>query len=448
MVAAKASLNAAALPYNQLFLDFLRAERAAGRKLLLATAADESIARSVAEHLSLFDQVLASDGDVNLKGKRKLAKLIECFGEKGFDYAGDSHADIDVFAGAAGCILVNPQRGLARKLASGKFSVRNTFDDRFKFEEISSAFSLGQGSIREIFRVLYGRTILGAWAKQLRLHHWIKNSFIFAPLIFSERLTDIPTLLRVLEYFVAFGAVSSSIYIFNDFLDLEKDRLHPTKNKRPLAAGHISAPAAVVVGTALALAGFGFAALADWRFFGVLSAYVFNNILYSYLFKYKVLTDALSIAIGFMLRFFAGGFAAEVELSRWLLICGFSLTLFLGFGKRRTEIELLKKGFKGADIRPVLEVYTPEKLTATMSTVNAMCLISYIMYVTDSSTIQTHHTKGLIITVPIVTYGLFRYMYKVLEGKGDGPVDIIFTDKAFLLAIVSWVLCVLLVLYT
>lgn len=440
-IASESRLNPAALPYNTTLLDFLRSEKSAGRKLVLATAADESIARAVAGHLALFDQVLSSDGSVNLRGKHKLAKLTELFGEKGFEYAADSHDDIDVFAGAAGCILVNPERGLSKKISSARFNLLKTLDDRFKSETLS------KGNPREMLKNLYRNTRPGAWIRQLRLHHWIKNSFVFAPLIFSGKLTDVPTFLRTFEFFVAFGLISSGVYVFNDILDLEKDRMHPTKSRRPLASGQISVAAAAIVGTIMALTGLGYSIVEDLRFTGVLTAYIANNVLYSYLFKYKVLTDALSISIGFMLRFFAGGFAAEVELSRWLLVCGFSLTLFLGFGKRRTEIELLKKGLKSENIRPVLEIYSPEKLTATLSTVNAMCLISYIMYVTDLETIQKHHTKGLIFTVPIVTYGLFRYMYKTLEGKGDGPVDIIFTDKAFLLAIFAWVSCVLFILY-
>ncbi len=440
-IASESRLNAAALPYNTALLDFLRSEKKAGRTLVLATAADESIARSVAGHLALFDQVLASDGSVNLRGKNKLARLTELFGEKGFDYAADSHDDIDVFAGAAGCILVNPERGLSKKVSSIRFNLRETLEDRFKFEGLS------KGNPREILKNLSRNSWPGAWTRQLRLHHWIKNSFIFAPLIFSGKLTDAPALLQTFEFFIAFGLVASSTYVFNDILDLEKDRMHPTKCRRPLASGRISVATAAIVGIVLASAGLGYSVFEDLRFTGVLAAYIANNVLYSYLFKYKVLTDALSISIGFMLRFFAGGFAAEAELSRWLLVCGFSLTLFLGFGKRRTEIELLKKGIRSENIRPVLETYSPEKLTATLSTVNAMCLISYIMYVTDLETIQRHHTKGLIFTVPIVTYGLFRYMYKTLEGKGDGPVDIILTDKAFLLTILAWVSCVLFILY-
>lgn len=289
--------------------------------------------------------------------------------------------------------------------------------------------------------------IISIWLKQLRIQHWVKNVFVFAPLMFSGNFGNILKVEQSIILFVLFCLLSSSVYILNDLLDLKNDRLHPKKKNRPLAKGLITKPAAVIMGLLLAFISLAIALRLNIIVFAVLVVYLLNNILYSTYLKNKVLTDVLSISIGFMLRFIGGSYVIHVEPSRWLLLCGFALSLFLAFGKRRAEIEVLSSNVNRGDIRATLDVYDKDKLNTALAVVNSICIISYMLFVTDPETISKHQSDKLIYTVPIVVYGLFRYMYKTQEGKGTGPVEIILKDKAFIISILIWLLVIILVLY-
>jgi 4-hydroxybenzoate polyprenyltransferase len=299
----------------------------------------------------------------------------------------------------------------------------------------------------DMARIIKSCFLFMLWAKQLRVHHWAKNIFVFPPLLFSGLFLQSSSRLLSLYLFILFCALSSSVYIFNDILDLENDKVHPKKKYRPLVSGLISKSQAIVIGVLLCMLGLWFSAYLNLKVFVVLLIYVLNNILYSTYLKNKVLADVISITIGFMLRLISGALIINVEPSRWFLICGFSLSLFLAFGKRRAEMELLNGNIRGTDIRPTLEIYTKEKLNTALSVVNSMCILSYILFVTDRETILRHQSDQFIYTVPIVVYCLFRYMYKAQEGKGTGPVDIIFKDKAFVVAIFLWLLITIYILY-
>jgi len=289
--------------------------------------------------------------------------------------------------------------------------------------------------------------IMFLWLQELRIHHWVKNLFVFAPLIFSGNLRNLHAIKQSTLLFILFSFLSSSVYISNDLIDIKNDRQHPKKKNRPIAKGLIPKASAVIVSLLLMVMSLGMA----WKFsaivFFVLLAYLANNFLYSLYLKNKVIADVLSISIGFMLRFLGGSFAINEEPSRWLLVCGFSLSLFLAFGKRRAEIELLNHSLKGRDIRATLEVYDKDKLNTALAVVNSICIITYLLFVTDPETISKHQSAKLIYTVPIVVYGLFRYMYKAQEGEGTGPVEIILKDKAFIGAILLWFGMIFLILY-
>jgi len=237
------------------------------------------------------------------------------------------------------------------------------------------------------------------------------------------------------------------MYLFNDLIDLKFDRLHPYKKLRPYASGMISRGQILSAGIILGISGLSAALALNTSVFFILLAYSLNTLVYSFYLKHKVLADVLSISFGFMLRFIGGALIIGVDTSRWFLVCTFSLSLFLAFGKRRAELESLKEFGDPAGFRKTLGVYTKENLDTALSVMNSICILSYLLFVTDPETIQRHRSTLFIYTVPLVVYCLFKYMYKVQEGTGGGgPVDIIVKDKAFMGAIVLWLLMVLAIL--
>jgi 4-hydroxybenzoate polyprenyltransferase len=282
-------------------------------------------------------------------------------------------------------------------------------------------------------------------SRLLRPKQWAKNVFVLLPLLFSQAALDWT---RVASAGLAFGVfclLASAVYILNDLIDLEADRLHPRKCQRPLASGRIQSGVAVALGLALVLAAGCVAAMALPRtVLPVAGVYLANSILYCVWLKQRVIVDVLLIAIGFVLRLLVGCAAIEVEPSSWLVVCGFSLALVLGFGKRRTEVEQLAGR---EDIRSVLQVYTAAKLDTLLSITCAISLLAYMLYAVAPETVARHQTQNLIYTVPFVAYGLFRYLFKVQEGKGDGPTEILLSDPIFALTGFLWALSILVVLY-
>ena len=283
------------------------------------------------------------------------------------------------------------------------------------------------------------------WVKELRPQHWLKNIFVFAPGLFSGQILNLSKSILLIEAFVAFSILASAVYLFNDVMDIQKDRMHPIKKDRPIAAGIITTQSAVVVSVILCAAGIYLSYTINSYFLLIVVMYLLNNVAYSVIVKEKVIADILSISIGFMLRFIGGAFAIDVDYSRWFLVCSFSLSLFFAFGKRRTEVQAIGEGITST--RRVLESYSIEKLDMCLAMTCALTITTYMMFTTAPETIALHKSKALIYTVPIVVYSLLRYMYKVIEGKGSGPVEILVTDKAFILSGIVWLLMTFTILY-
>ncbi len=289
------------------------------------------------------------------------------------------------------------------------------------------------------------KSMIRTWADQVRVKHWIKNIFIFAPLMFSGKLFEAEPLSKCILGFIVFSMLASSIYLLNDLADIDRDKKHPEKKNRPIASGQISKTTAMSAIFFLITLGLGLSFLTNLPFFIVSVLYILNNIAYSFLLKKKVVADVISIAIGFMLRFLGGAYIIDVEASRWFLICAFSLSLFLGLGKRRTELEIL--GNMAIDTRFVMTVYTKEKLDAALACACAMSIVTYMLFATDPETLARHHSDKFIYTIPIVAYCVIRFMFKVQEGKGSGPVEILFKDKGFLVAGACWLIMALFIVY-
>jgi 4-hydroxybenzoate polyprenyltransferase len=287
---------------------------------------------------------------------------------------------------------------------------------------------------------------LRGWVALCRPRQWVKNVFVLAPLLFSESVLRNATLaLHALAALGCFCLISSAVYAFNDLLDAEADRAHPRKRHRPVASGRVTPAGAVTVVVLLVASATGLAvAVLPPLFLLVLGLYLVNSLLYCLWLKHHVIVDVLVIAIGFVLRLLGGCAAIDVTPSSWILVCGFSLALLLGFGKRRTEVEGLDRG---TDYRPALQSYNAAKLDTLLAISTAVCLIAYILYTVAPETVARHNTPYLVYSVPFVTYGLFRYLFKVQEGKGDGPVEILSKDPVFAVNAGLWLISVVCLLY-
>lgn len=284
----------------------------------------------------------------------------------------------------------------------------------------------------------------------LRPHQWVKNVFVFAGLVFGGRMTDASA---VMDAFIGFGClclVSSTVYVFNDIHDREEDRLHPRKSKRPIASGKVSVAQGVGIGVATLIAGLGGSFLLDKGFSLVVLTYLVVQGLYTHVLKHVVLLDVIAIAIGFVLRAISGAVLVHVTISHWLVICTFTLCLFMGFGKRRCE--LLALGANGSEAaerhRKTLASYTVDLLNQMTTLTAGIAIITFLLYATDQRTIrEVFHTHYLVYTLPLVVYAIFRFALLVEHGRVDGPTDVVLRDRPFQIAMVIWVLIAMLLLY-
>lgn len=310
-LAQRVDLQADALPYNLPFLGWLKTQREQGRRMVLCTASDEKFAQAIAAHVGLFDETLASDGARNLAGQHKADLLCERFGERGFDYAGNSSTDLAVWGRARRAVVVNASAALARA-AQAKCEV----------EQIMPAAPTG----------------LLTWGKALRVHQWLKNALLFVPMLAAHQVGNLVGWQNLLLAFLAFGVSASAVYLANDLVDLESDRLHPRKCRRPFASGALPLWQGVLAAPLCAAAGLALGALVGKAFLGWLCFYLLITTAYSLWFKRRVLVDCLALAALYTLRIIAGAAAIGISLSFWLLAVSVFLFLSLAFVKRYAEL--------------------------------------------------------------------------------------------------------------
>lgn len=273
-----------------------------------------------------------------------------------------------------------------------------------------------------------------SYLKLLRPHQWTKNGVVFAALIFSRSFTDVELCLRSLAGFIAFCLASSCVYIINDIADRDKDRAHPKKCSRPIASGAVKVPSAIGLIVVLFVAAFVAAFWLSLSFGLVLTAYFVMNLAYSFRLKQLPIFDIMCVALGFVFRAMSGSFLIDKEWSPWMLMCAFLLALFLGIEKRRAELTT-----KGADGRAVLEAYSADILREMSGAVNGTVIIAYSLWCVFGTT-----TVNMIVTVPFVVYGLFRYLFIAhkYEDLAESPDIALFKDKPLLVDIALWiVLC-------
>ena len=285
----------------------------------------------------------------------------------------------------------------------------------------------------------------------LRPAQWTKNLFVFGALLFGERaarpaFVDPPSIGHAIGAFVIFCALSGVVYLVNDVLDRDNDRLHPLKRYRPIAAGAVSPALAVGTAVFLAVAALGAAYALRPMFALVAVAYLVLQFLYSSALKHMVILDVIALAIGFVLRAAGGAVAIDVPISHWLLILIMLLALFLALSKRRHELVLLADGAGGH--RRILQEYSPYLLDQMIGVVTASTLVSYVVYTVSPETVQKFHTDWLGLTLVFPLYGIFRYLYLVHQKEGGGsPSDMLQNDRPLLACVALWAVSVAAIIY-
>lgn len=287
------------------------------------------------------------------------------------------------------------------------------------------------------------RTLVAA-ITLLRPAQWIKNIFVFPALVFGARRSDPDAIVESVSAFGVFCLVSGAVYAFNDLRDYREDAIHPTKKHRPVASGALSPASAGAISLLLAVLGMAWALKLSPGFALTVGVFLGLNLIYSMWGKYQVLLDVILISVGFVLRALAGAQAINVEVSAWLIICTFTLCLFLGFGKRRCELAVLESSGRAEAHRKTLARYNPGLLTQLLATSGGIAVITFLLYTLDPST--TFHS--LVFTTPLVFYAIFRYATVIEEGDRTGPTDVLINDRPFLLTAIAWtILTLALVLY-
>jgi 4-hydroxybenzoate polyprenyltransferase len=400
-IAVRIDIDPASLPYREPFLQRLREERAAGRRIVLATAAPRKFAASIAAHLGVFDHVISTDRGANMAAKRKAQALTEAYGDGGFDYAGNSRADISVFDAARQAIVVAPDRAASRWLSAHDGELVDT-----------------------------PKPTLKTVVKMLRVHQWVKNVLIAVPMVLAHDYFNAQVLLEVLLAFVAFSAAASSIYIINDFFDLALDRSHPTKRNRPFASGMLSVRFGLVSVAILLAVSLAVATLLPPVFFGVLCLYLAATTAYSLSLKRMLLIDVLTLAGLYTARILAGCAATGIEVSFWLLAFSIFFFLSLALVKRYVELRsstlpegerIAGRGYRAEDE----DIIAQAGMASAFS--SALVLALYI----QGNTVREIYEYPFLIwpLAPIVLYMTMRIWILARRGEmHDDPIVFIISD--------------------
>lgn len=408
-LAALSDFDPATLPYNQPLLDWLTVQRAHGRKLVLCTAADRSIAEAIAAHLGIFDDVLASDGDTNLGGRSKAEALERRYGAGGFDYAGNAKVDLQVWRRARKAVVVNASGAVERQAKA--------------IADVDQTFASPRAGLRVLLRAL-------------RVHQWAKNLLLFVAPLAAHLLPDADLSVRLLLAFVAFSLCASAVYIGNDLLDLDSDRMHPRKKARPFAAGHLPVAFGILIAPLLLVLALLCALPVGPVFTGWLLLYFVLTCAYSLGLKRLVLVDCLLLAMLYTLRVIAGAAAADIPLSFWLLAFSAFMFLSLAFVKRYAELAVqARHGRERAHGRGYLTSDAPlvQSLGIVSGYASALVLA---LYLNSDAVLRLYHTPQLIwCAVPVHLFWISRVWLKAHRGQmHDDPLLFALRDKTSLLA--------------
>jgi 4-hydroxybenzoate polyprenyltransferase len=411
-VTQRVDIDVTTLPYRPEVLELVRGARAAGRRTVLATASHETLARKVAQHLGLFDAVLATDGVRNLKGAGKLAAIQADAGGAAFSYAGDHPADLAVWRGAGAAVVVSRSGGLARRAA-----------------RVTGVEAVIKPKATGLKRYVYG----------IRAHQWLKNVLIFLPLM--PVLHDLTSTLIIdaCVAFLAFGLMASSIYILNDLLDLESDRRHHRKRNRPFAAGEIPASTGVLMSLSLCAASLVLSfALLPMSFVGVLLFYMVLTTAYSVTLKRRALVDVFALAALYTVRVAAGTAATGQPLSFWIL--SFSLFIFLSLALAKRYVELISSTGDAGQMkrdRGYLPTDAPFVLAAGVAA-GQMSALLLSLYLQDQQMLDRYdNPMYLWVLIPVFLFWTTRIWLKAIRGLlHDDPVVFAARDWVSRIAVV------------
>lgn len=421
-ITASVSLDVAHLPYNRELLQYLEQEHAKGRPIYLATAADETLARRVADHLGLFDGVLASDGAKNLAGNNKLAAFQQAFGDN-FCYIGNASPDLPLLRSCREPMVANPTPALSAALRRANVIPVRTFS-----EKTSS---------------------LKAWSKAIRIHQWAKNILIFLPVLLAHALS--PALFAAAGMaFLSFGLCASATYIVNDLLDIEADRIHPRKRRRPFASGDLSAISGVGVIVAFLIASIAIAIalptvvahispakalVRPYHFLAWLAIYAVTTLAYSLRLKRAVLVDVIVLSGLYTIRILAGSAATGVDVSTWLASFSIFFFLSLAFVKRFAELENLRERGGVMSKGRGYHISDVEQLRSFGSASGYVSVAVLTLYISNLDAAQLYtHTKRLWLLVPVLLLWISRLWLQASRGELDeDPVVYAITDRRSLL---------------
>lgn len=414
------SIDVTHLPYDQEVLHLIRTEKAKGRLIVLATASHKIYAERIAEHLQLFDRVLATETH-NLAAKNKRDLLVKEFGYQGFDYVGNARDDLVIWAAAKHAYLVNPELGV---------------------ETRANAI----GNVKQVIRTQHNT--LRSWMKAMRFHQWLKNLLIFVPLIAAHQFNNPHLLFMGLLAFVLFGLCASSVYLLNDLLDLSDDRYHTKKRERPFASGELSVKWGLFVFPVLLFLSFmGSFLLMPWQFTATLVIYYLLTLAYSFAIKQIMVLDVITLAILYTLRIIAGAFALGLVLTFWMLAFSIFIFLSLAFVKRYAELHDAKKQGNGDKIRK--RDYYPSDLEMIASLGASSGYISIMilaLYIQDKATVALYQHPAIIwLACPVLLFWISRVWLLAHRGLiHEDPIIFATRDRAslftgLLFGLIFWV---------
>lgn len=415
-LAMSTTIDAASLPYNEALIAWLKQQKSQGRPLVLATASHHQLAEQVAEHLGIFDQVLATRDDINLKSHHKRDLLVSQYPDRGFGYVGNDWADIVVMESAVDAYLVSHS---PRLIATAKSlgNLTQTFE------------SNPSGSLTAFFTAL-------------RPHQWLKNLLIFIPLLAAHRYGSGSSLVSALLAFIVFGLTASSVYLLNDLVDIADDRQHPRKRQRPFAAGNLSLLHGWLAWPSLLLLAFAIASLTlPASFVATLSIYFVLTVAYSLYLKHCALIDVLTLAILYTVRIIAGAAAISVQPTFWLLAFSMFIFLSLAFIKRFTELRSARNAKHQGQLRG--RDYYPEDLELVSSLgagAGYLAVLVLALYIEDPRTAELYRNPKLIwLACPLLLYWICRAWLMAHRGlMHDDPIVFALKDRS------SWVVGALL----